>query len=102
MLSTTILGLAFASLSTAQNTVSLYLPGFDPMPLVASIVASDPKATTYAVQCVAGTDSNDCGMGGGILLTQGPSSVGFTTYQVTVSSGSTITLLFVTFYQLLV
>lgn len=95
MLSIAILGLALVGMSSTQSTVSLYLPGFDsmPLPLVASIITSDSKATTYAVQCAPGTDSNDCGMGGGILLTQGPATAAFTTTEVEVSGGSTVTLL---------
>jgi len=93
MLAITLLGLGLAGRSLAQSTVSLYLPGFDPVPLVASIVASDSKATTYAVQCAPGTDSNDCGLGGGILLTQGPATAAITTSQVEVSGGKTVTLL---------
>ena len=93
MLSITILGLTLASLSSAQSTVSLYLPGgFDPMPLVASILGSDSKATTYAVRCVPGTDENDCGMGGGIRVTQGPATAAYTISLVEVSGESTTTL----------
>jgi len=78
MLSTTIFGLAFAGLSSAQSTVSLFLAGTDPMPLLASVIGSDATATTYAVQCPPGTDGNDCGIGGGLILTQGPATVAYT------------------------
>jgi hypothetical protein len=41
MLSTTLVsGLAFAGLSVAQSTISLYIPGADTQPLVGSIIAS--------------------------------------------------------------
>ena len=93
MYSITIIGLALLSLSSAQRTVTLFLPGFDSMSLVASIVASDSKATTYAVQCAPGTDSNDCGMEDGLLLTQGPSTVAITTSLVDIVDGKTVALM---------
>jgi len=67
--------LAMAGQSLAQtSTITLYVPGADTQPLVASVVASDPTATTYAVQCAPGTDSNDCGFNGIFTLTEGPAT----------------------------
>ena len=94
MLSITILGLALASLSSAQSTISLYLPGFvDPLPLDASILGSDSTATTYAVRCAPWKGDTECGMGGGIRVTQGPATAAFTLFLVEVSGESTTTLL---------
>ena len=78
MLSTAIFCLALAGLSSAQSTVSLLLLGADQMPLLASVVGSDATATTYAVICPSGTDASDCGIGEGLILTQGPATVAYT------------------------
>ncbi|TVY42580.1 hypothetical protein LOCC1_G003946 [Lachnellula occidentalis] len=76
---TVVFGLAIASISFAQtSTVSLYIPGADTQPLVASVVASDATATTYAVQCKPGTDGSDCGYPGVFTLTQGPARAAYT------------------------
>jgi len=75
MLPTFLSGLALAGLTIAQSTtVSLFIPGADTQPLVGSIIGSDSTATTYAVQCAPGTDSNDCGFPGVFTLTEGPST----------------------------
>jgi hypothetical protein len=89
-----VVGLAVAGFSSAQSTVSLFIPGADLQPLVASIVGSvqissclprdftdssqDATATTYAIQCVPGTDSSDCGISGVVTLTEGPSTAVYT------------------------
>lgn len=100
MLSITMFGLAFASLSSAQITASLYIPGADKMPLFASRIAVHSSTTTYAVSCAPGTDGSDCGIGGGILLTQGPSTAAWTTSQIDVSAGTTVTRLWGSSIQL--
>jgi len=71
-------GLALAGFSVAQSTISLYIPGADTQPLVGSIIASDATATTYALECAPGTDSNDCGFPGVFTLTEGPSTAVYT------------------------
>ncbi|KAH8701006.1 hypothetical protein BGW36DRAFT_375384 [Talaromyces proteolyticus] len=60
------------SAAAADQTVTLFLPGFDPQALVASIAGSDASATTYAIQCAPGTSSDDCGAGDGFTLIEGP------------------------------
>lgn len=78
MLSATvsIFGLALASLSFAQTTArSLFIPGADSQSLIGSIIGSDLAAITYALQCV---DPDQCGIGGGITLTEGPSTAAYT------------------------
>jgi len=74
-----IFGLVLAGLSSAQTTtISLYIPGADTQPLIGSIVGSDSAATTYALQCVAGTDASDCGFPGVFTLTEGPATAAYT------------------------
>jgi len=72
------IALALAGLSAAQSTTSLFIPGAAPQPLIASIIGSDTIATTYAIECVPGTDSSDCGFAGGFTLTEGPSTAAYT------------------------
>lgn len=72
--------LAFSSavLAAQTTTVKLLLPFADPQPLVASVVAADSSATTYAVGCPPGTDSDECGFAESQTITQGPSTYAFT------------------------
>lgn len=89
-----ILGLA--GMSAAQSTVSLFLPGFDNQTLVASVIGSDATATTYAVVCASGIpdddeDDEDCGLGGGLVLTQGPSTFAYTMSYDDIPTSGTIT-----------
>ncbi|ORY63065.1 uncharacterized protein BCR38DRAFT_485835 [Pseudomassariella vexata] len=56
-----------------SKVVSLFLPGFEPQPLVASVVAAMPAATTYFLECDS-SDSTECGIAGGISVVGGPST----------------------------
>ncbi|KAH6665510.1 hypothetical protein B0J14DRAFT_643735 [Halenospora varia] len=90
--------LSLAALSLAQSTVSLFIPGADTQPLVASVIGSDLLATTYAVQCTPGTDSSDCGFPGIFTLTEGPSTAAYTLSEGYSSGGSSV-LAFTGYYQ---
>ncbi|MCJ1308463.1 hypothetical protein MMC25_002116 [Agyrium rufum] len=72
-----VLALYIASV-IAQSTIQVFIPGFDLQPLVGSIVASDTAATTYAIACSPGTQSDECGVPGTITLTEGPSTLAYT------------------------
>lgn len=69
---------ALAGSAIAQSTtvVDLYLYGYEGDDIAASVVDVSPQATTYLVSCPPGTDSNDCGLGAGMTLVQGPSTIG--------------------------
>ncbi|KAH8655006.1 hypothetical protein BGZ60DRAFT_418219 [Tricladium varicosporioides] len=82
--------LSLAAFSSAQSTVSLFVPGADTQPLVASVIGSDLLATTYAVQCTPGTDSSNCGFPGIFTLTEGPSTAAYTLSEGYSSGGSSI------------
>ncbi|PYH94296.1 hypothetical protein BO71DRAFT_353573 [Aspergillus ellipticus CBS 707.79] len=70
---TFLLALATAGLVSAQSTVvSMFILDADPQPLAASIIGNDATATTYSVNCPPGTDSDDCGMGPGMTVINGP------------------------------
>lgn len=88
-----IIALAFVCLSAAQTTTSLFIPGADTQPLVAHVIGSDTIATTYAVECVPGTDASDCGFDGVFTLTEGPSTVAYT-LSMGYENGSTSVLAF--------
>ncbi|KAB8226278.1 hypothetical protein BDV33DRAFT_197274 [Aspergillus novoparasiticus] len=72
-----LMGLAMAGLISASSSVtSMFLLGFDPQSLEASIVGNDATATTYSITCApsptasASDDDDDygCGLGPGITL----------------------------------
>ncbi|RQM08390.1 hypothetical protein DH86_00002626 [Scytalidium sp. 3C] len=67
-----------ASAAAQTSVLTLYIPGADVQPLVASVIGSDATATTYALQCAPGTDSNDCGINGVVTLTEGPKTAAYT------------------------
>ncbi|GAA93603.1 uncharacterized protein L969DRAFT_25138 [Mixia osmundae IAM 14324] len=64
--------LAVVGLVRGQTTASIFLPGFDPQPLSASIVGSDASTTTYVIA------ANGDGIGV-LTVTEGPSTLAYTT-----------------------
>ncbi|KFZ14291.1 hypothetical protein V501_03322 [Pseudogymnoascus sp. VKM F-4519 (FW-2642)] len=86
--SVSLVGLALATVSAAQ-TVTLYVPGTDEQPLVASIIGSDATATTYAISCDPGASAQDCGIEGTITLTEGPTTAKYTIAPVIDPNGQT-------------
>jgi len=71
--------LGAATLILGQTTTqTLYIPGADVQPLVASVIGADATATTYLLQCSPGTDSSDCGFDGPVTLTEGPATAAYT------------------------
>ncbi|KAH8590681.1 hypothetical protein B0O99DRAFT_691242 [Bisporella sp. PMI_857] len=87
---TAIVALALVGVSSAQSTVSLFIAGADSMPLIASAIASDSSATTFAVQCAPGTEGNDCGIPGGFVMTQGPDRARYTVSDNTEVNSTTV------------
>ncbi|KAJ5773770.1 hypothetical protein N7457_008666 [Penicillium paradoxum] len=69
--------LTFATLGLAQDypVVSLFIPNADPQSLVGAVVQENSATTTYSINCPPGTNSTDCGMGPGMLLTTAATSV---------------------------
>ncbi|KAG9238013.1 hypothetical protein BJ875DRAFT_102446 [Amylocarpus encephaloides] len=65
----------------AQSTARLWIPGPSALTqnIVASVINSNSAATTYAVQCKAGTEPNKCGLPSGLILTEGPKHIEYTT-----------------------
>ncbi|KAJ5480679.1 hypothetical protein N7539_006573 [Penicillium diatomitis] len=68
--------LATVGVATAQSSVvSLFMPDTDPQPLAASIVGQSSGKVTYSINCPAGTDPTNCGMGPGMLYTSAPNDI---------------------------
>ncbi|OBT63287.1 hypothetical protein VE03_07956 [Pseudogymnoascus sp. 23342-1-I1] len=83
-------GLALTTLSAAQKTtVTVFAPGTENEPLVASVIGSDATATTYAIACDPSADAQDCGMEGTITLTEGPKTAKYTIAPVVDPNGET-------------
>ncbi|KAK4160758.1 hypothetical protein QBC43DRAFT_324900 [Cladorrhinum sp. PSN259] len=65
-----------AAVTAAQRTtVTLLLPLGDTQTIFGSVIAANPTATTYSVNCPPGMDSNDCGLGTGLRVISGPKTV---------------------------
>lgn len=65
-----------ATAAQQTTTVSVLLPLFgDDQTIFASVIGANPTATTYSVNCPPGTDSNDCGLGTGFKVINGPKTV---------------------------
>lgn len=66
---------ALVAAATAQSTtLSIPFYGFDTQSIDASIMSVNPSATTMALACPPGTDSNDCGLFPDMTLVYGPST----------------------------
>ena len=65
-----LFAMANAQSAAAPITTSLLVAGADKQPLAGSVIGADRTATTYSINCPPGTDSNECGMGPGMTVTQ--------------------------------
>jgi hypothetical protein len=66
---------ALLGVASAQtSTLSIPFYGYDNMPIVASVVAANPSATTLQLACSQGTDASDCGLFPYQTLIYGPST----------------------------
>jgi hypothetical protein len=74
MASTLILAslVGFAAAQTSVVSIPFYL--LDTQSIEASVVSANPSATTMALNCPTGTDSNDCGLFPEMTLIYGPST----------------------------
>lgn len=64
--------LGFAAAQNSIISIPFYI--LDTQSIEASIVSVDPSATTMALNCPTGTDSNDCGLFPAMTLIYGPST----------------------------
>lgn len=75
--SLTLASSAFVAIAMAQSTsvTSMFLYGQEGENFQASVMSVSPGATTYFVNCAKGTDSDDCGLGTGVTVVEGPSTL---------------------------
>ncbi|KAJ4333207.1 hypothetical protein N0V87_007762 [Didymella glomerata] len=64
--------LGFAAAQTSIVSIPFYI--LDNQSIEASVVSANPSATTMALNCPTGTDSNDCGLFPEMTLIYGPST----------------------------
>lgn len=70
--------LSLVGAAAAETVTSLFLPDFDPQPLVGSVMDHSGSTTTILIDCRPGTDGNDCGVPlGGFIVTQAPDAIQF-------------------------
>lgn len=83
-----LIAATFITPLAAQSTLvtSLFFPDADQQSLVASVIAVENAATTYAISCPPGTDSDDCGFPSPWSMTYGP---GFYAAQTTEAGAFT-------------
>ncbi|KAJ8115247.1 hypothetical protein OPT61_g3070 [Boeremia exigua] len=74
MTSTLILASFFGFAAAQSTTLSLPFYVFGTQSIDASIVSANQSATTMALACPPGTDSNDCGLFPEMTLVYGPST----------------------------
>ncbi|KAI4099448.1 MAG: hypothetical protein LQ339_005969 [Xanthoria mediterranea] len=67
--------LSAQSMVSTQSSASIFIVNADQQPLVGSIVGTNGPATTYQIQCSAGTDPEDCGFPGPFAYTKDGTSI---------------------------
>ncbi|KAK4174941.1 hypothetical protein QBC36DRAFT_332516 [Triangularia setosa] len=60
--------------AATTSVTSIFLPGVDKQTVWASVISAEPTAATYSLGCPPDADSNDCGLGTGFTVVQGPST----------------------------
>ncbi|KAJ4983455.1 hypothetical protein SVAN01_11063 [Stagonosporopsis vannaccii] len=74
MASTLILAFVLGAAAAQSTTLSLPFYVVDTQSIDASVVSANPSATTMALACPPGTDSNNCGLFPEMTLVYGPST----------------------------
>ncbi|CAI7623551.1 unnamed protein product [Penicillium glandicola] len=80
--------LAGATATIAAETVTLFLPGFDPQEIVGKVIGTSASTTTYLIECGSSVDYDDCGIpADGMTVAQGSSTVslGYSTGDITIA-----------------
>lgn len=83
----------------ADYTTTLHPPDVDNQSILASIITAGSSSTTYLLSCPANEADYDCGLGTGITVVEGPSTVACTysgfentvTYNCNVDGGTSAT-----------
>lgn len=67
--------LAGLSLAATTSVIWIIMPEVEQRTIEASVISVGPTATSYFLACPTGEDSLDCGLGAGIRLLEGPSTM---------------------------
>ncbi|KAB5572548.1 hypothetical protein GE09DRAFT_1100006 [Coniochaeta sp. 2T2.1] len=61
--------------SPTSSVVTLHLPNFDDQAILASVITANPTATSYLLSCPTDEPADECGLGTGINVLEGPSTL---------------------------
>ncbi|KAH8912615.1 hypothetical protein BR93DRAFT_963771 [Coniochaeta sp. PMI_546] len=61
--------------AASSSVVTLHLPNFDDQTILASIITANPTATSYLLTCPTDEPDDECGLGTGIKVLEGPSTL---------------------------
>jgi hypothetical protein len=60
---------------SSSSIVTLHLPSFDTQTILASVITANPTATSYLLTCPTDEPDDECGLGTGIEVLDGPSTL---------------------------
>lgn len=60
---------------SSSSIVTLHLPSFDTQTILASVITANPTATSYLLTCPTDKPDDECGLGTGIEVLDGPSTL---------------------------
>ncbi|OIW32210.1 hypothetical protein CONLIGDRAFT_260945 [Coniochaeta ligniaria NRRL 30616] len=63
------------SQAESSSIVTLHLPNFDDQTILASVITANPTATSYLLTCPTDEPDDECGLGSGIRVLEGPSTL---------------------------
>lgn len=61
--------------AASSSIVNLHIPDADDQPILASVITANPTATSYLLTCPTDEPAEDCGLGSGIRVLEGPSTL---------------------------
>jgi len=84
---------AGATLAAAADpvVVKILMPMADSQKIGASVISAGPSATSYFVSCPSGEPSDECGLGSGMKVLYGPSTMAYEMDQVQVVDSTSYT-----------
>jgi len=61
--------------TSSSSIVTLHLPDFEDQTILASVITADPTATSYLLACPTDEPDDECGLGTGIRVLEGASTL---------------------------
>lgn len=61
--------------AASSSIVNLHIPDADDQAILASVITANPTATSYLLTCPTDEPAEDCGLGTGIRVLEGPSTL---------------------------